>query len=297
MVTFAHILCPVDMSDTSRRAFAQASALSREYGAKIAVLEVVEVALPPMSSGPALYALDAVTRRALLEELDRLVEPARTAGVAVEVRVREGHAVREILREAEATPTDLIVMGTHGRGGFERLVLGSVTEKVLRRATCPVWTVPPRERVPSAPEGLRTILCATDFSEPAARAVEYACSLAARTRSRLILVHAIDWPFGELPAGVPASALAALRQSLEANARERLGQAAPGEAGPGSRLDRLVTSGKPAHDIVRLATEHAVDLIVLGVRGRGAIDLALLGSTTHYVIREAPCSVLTIRTA
>lgn len=295
MITISRILCPVDLSDTSRRALEHARVLAREFGAALHVLEVVEISLPPVPPGAPLYGLTPEMRQTLHEDLERFVAPARAGGAAVQVDLREGRVVHEILQAAGAIGADLVVIGTHGRGGFEHLVLGSVAEKILRKATCPVLTVPPGERQPGAPSGTyRTVLCATDFSEAATDAIAYARDLAGRAHGRLVLVHALDWPFGDMPRP-PATPLAELLQSLETDAAARLGAAVPDADRPGCRVDPIVTQGKAGHDIVRLAREQAADLIVLGVRGRGALNLALLGSTTHYVIREAACPVLTVR--
>lgn len=296
MIAITRILCPVDLSDTSRRALEHAGALAREFGAAIRVLEVVDIALPPGPVATPLYALTPELRRTLTEELDRFAAPARAGGVTVTVDLEEGPVVHQILQAADAASADLIVMGTHGRGGFEHLLLGSVAEKIVRKATCPVLTVPPGERQPAAPSGrFQTILCATDFSETATHAVAYARALAERTRGLLILVHALDWPFGQMPRP-PATPLAELRLSLETAADEQLRQAVSDEHRRHCRVEQIVTQGKPAHDIVRLARDRSADLVVLGVRGRGAINLALLGSTAHHVIREAACPVLTVRT-
>jgi nucleotide-binding universal stress UspA family protein len=214
----------------------------------------------------------------------------------VTVDLEEGPVVHEILQAAQSRAADLIVMGTHGRGGFEHLLLGSVTEKVLRKATCPVLTVPPGERQPAPSGAFKTILCATDFSDTATRAIAYARALAERSHGRLILVHALDWPFGQMPRP-PATPLAELLVSMETDADERLHKAVPDEHRHQCHVEQVVTRGRAPHDIVRLAKDQGADLVVLGVRGRGAINLALLGSTAHYVIREAACPVLTVRAA
>jgi nucleotide-binding universal stress UspA family protein len=298
MITIKRILCPVDLSETSRRALEHARALARTFEASLDVLEVVEIALPPSPFGAApLYALTPEMRQTLTDDLERFAAPAREGGIRVTVDLEEGPVVRQILQAVDARAADLIVMGTHGRGGFEHLVLGSVTEKVLRKAPCPVLTVPAGERQPAAPSGtFRTILCATDFSDAATKAIAYARALAERAAGRLILVHALDWPFGPMPRP-PATPLAELLLSLETDADARLRKAVPDEHRHQCRVEQIVTQGKAAHDIVRLARDYSADLVVLGVRGRGAVNLALLGSTTHYVIREAACPVLTVRAA
>ena len=207
-----------------------------------------------------------------------------------------GPVVREVLREAEQMPATLVVMGTHGRGGFERLMLGSVTEKVLRKARCPILTVPPG--LPDLARGLPpfpSILCAFDFSRASSHALMYAWSLAQDTVGRLAVVHVVEWPFGNIQVGEVPKEIDGLRDGLALDARRQLHEAMPKGALPAGPIEEIVTCGKPSHEILRLARERSAALIVMGVQGRGAVSLAVFGSTTHRVIREAHRPVLTVR--
>lgn len=128
--------------------------------------------------------LPPVQPEEMIEEVRRFCEPVM-AGATPEILVEEGDPARRIAAQAERIPADLLIMGTHGRGGFERLFLCSVTEKVLRTARCPVLTVPPpAARAPAGPVLYKTILCPLDFSDSSMRALEYALSLAKEALSR-----------------------------------------------------------------------------------------------------------------
>ena len=116
-----------------------------------------------------------------------------------EIIVRLGNVPKEITREAERLPADLLILGTHGRSGFERLFLGSVTEKVLRSTRVPVLTIPPPVQHPGSPV-YKTILCPVDFSDASIRALEYALSLAQQADARLILLHVIENVLGDIGA-------------------------------------------------------------------------------------------------
>ena len=116
----------------------------------------------------------------------------RSAGPDVEVLIDSGQAAHQILEHATSLPADLIVIGTHGASGFEHLLLGSVTEKVLRRATCPVLTVPPRART-RAKLPFKRILCPLDFSESSLAALDFAVSLAQQGDAALTLLHVFEW--------------------------------------------------------------------------------------------------------
>ena len=226
-------------------------------------------------------------------ELRDFVRPAEDQGVACRTAAVEGRPARAIVQYAEETAADLIVMGTHGHGGFERLFLGSVTEKVLRKARCPVLTVGPRavdERLPS----FARILCALDFSDASLRALDYAVSLAREARSVLHVVHVVDWP-AEHDVTAPGFELEDFRRHLADHAFLRLRATIPEASRGQSAAEEVVTFGKAHAAILRIAAEKRSDLIVLGVRGRGAIDLTLFGSTAHHVVRGATCPVLTVR--
>lgn len=289
-----NILCPVDRSPSSLEAFSYAIALARWQRARLDLLEVIEVAVP--TGGSRVAEDDSVptdTRAALERDLRRVLTARRAADLRVRIFMRKGNVVQEILAQAKASRADLVIVGSHGRGGVQRLVLGSVAEKVLRLATCPVLTVrrgmsvARRSRSPFG-----TILCATDFSAAANRGVAYAKRLAKHANAKLVVMHAVEWPFED---AVTSGAVAALRKRIESSARDRVVRLLP-RSSSDARAQAVVTLGKASAAIIKLARARSVDLIVMGVSGRGATDVAILGSTTHQVIREGTRPVLTVRT-
>jgi nucleotide-binding universal stress UspA family protein len=216
-------------------------------------------------------------------------------GSRADVVVVEGSPVREILRQAEQMRADLLVMGTHGRSGFEALFLGSVTEKVLRSTQVPVLTVPPAvERVEAVI--YTTILCPIEFSDVSTRALEYALALAEETGARLILLHAIELLM-DAPqlSEVSHFSVPEYQRYLEEDARTRLRSAVPEEARVWCTPEERVMSGKAYRVILDVAEQEKAEVIVMGVHGKGALNRRLFGSTTHHVIREARCPVLTLR--
>ena len=287
MHAISRILCPVDLSDPSRRALRQALALARQYQATVRVVQVVDTALPPDAAGGPLLQITPEIRTTLEEGLHWFVAPVLDPELTVTVQLREGPVVSAILAEAALMRADLIVVGTHGRSGFERLALGSVAEKLLRRADCPVLCVPHGEGA-SAPVAIRRVLCPTDFSAASVAAADYARFVALTSGASLSLVTVVEWPFGETTG---RDAVADLRRSIEADAESHLHALASGGGPP---AETFVLRGKPWREITAFARTHKTGLIVMGLSGRGAIDLALLGSTTHHVVREAPCPVLTV---
>jgi nucleotide-binding universal stress UspA family protein len=187
MAEINRILCPIDFSDTSRHALDHAFAFAQWYEARVAVFHVLNVPLsvmPPTSVPADLSGLPPPRLDDVAEEVRRFSGLTNAGNSSrADVVVVEGSPVREILRQAEQMRADLLVMGTHGRSGFEALFLGSVTEKVLRSTQVPVLTVPPAvERVKAVI--YKTILCPIEFSDVSTRALEYALTLAEERHSR-----------------------------------------------------------------------------------------------------------------
>lgn len=307
MIEIQKILCPVDRSECSRRALDHAIAIARWYEAPVTVLEVYEsapvAAVAPGIPGFPAVDLKMVDPEQLLAGLRRFVAAEASPDVTVEVLTRDGDTVREILDQADQMPADLLVLGTHGRSGFQRLVLGSVTEKILRRARCPVLSIPPvaAEDPVVAPVSYKRILCPVDFSNSSIQALRFATSLAKEADARLTVLHVMEYDLreaGELYDEFMANqhlSVADFRARQQVLSRERLEIAVSSDVRMYCSVDTAIADGKPYREILRVAAERASDLIVMGVRGRGAIDLLLFGSTTHHVVRMAGCPVLTLR--
>jgi nucleotide-binding universal stress UspA family protein len=214
--------------------------------------------------------------------LSRMVGPAVGASVSTRIALREGKPVDEVLALAASLPADLIVLGTHGTRVITRAILGCVAEGVLGRARCPVLTVP---TAPSSTAGFRleTILWATDFSAHAAEAQRWVLSIAGKTHARILLMHVVE---GD-------TLMPDAERVREAEERLQETVAACHEAGCSG--ETVVILGSASRELARLARERAVDLIVMGVEGPHAVHRLFFGSTTHRVVREAPCAVLAVR--
>jgi nucleotide-binding universal stress UspA family protein len=284
------ILCPTDFSDFSAKAFAYAAALASRFEARLRVLHVLP-GVVIATGGPYFPATREMHDRAE-DALQSFVAPACQAGVQVATELREGDAWREIQARAAELPADLIVMGTHGRSGFEHLLLGSVAEKVLRRASCPVLTVcHDEDRTWREPALFRRILCAADLSESTPLAIAFALSLAAEQQAELTLLHVLEGV--QLYAATPE--YASLRRDLEESARRQLEAAVATAARDWCTVRHCVTVGRAHREIVNVAREQKADLIVMGTQSHGPMTRLFFGSTSHHVVREAGCPVLTVR--
>jgi nucleotide-binding universal stress UspA family protein len=226
-------------------------------------------------------------------DLRSWLEPAHQAGIRTRLIVEDGNAVDRIIECAGSEAADLIVIGTHGLRGFERFILGSVAEKVLRRSTCPVMTVPPASTT-DAKVPYSKLLCAVDFGESSLTALRFAFSLAQETNAELTLLHVIDWP-ADSDLLVEQLDAPEVREVVEKDARRQLDELVTDEARTWCKPTARIDFGKPYRQILEAAQNDKIDLIVIGIHGRHPIDVMLFGSTTNQVVRQAPCPVLTLR--
>jgi nucleotide-binding universal stress UspA family protein len=297
MVQITHVLCPVDFSEISQHALDHAAAVARWYEARLTVLYVF-ANLPTMDLPP--LVLEDADRERLMSDLRRMAA-AVPRDVPVEFRIQEaGYVHEEILAQLSAMHADVLVIGTHGRAGFQRLFLGSVTEKVIRKATCPTLVVPPR--APDVPAGapiqFRRILCAVDFSESSLEALARAINMAQEADAQLTLLHVVEFApvLAEEPT-MPALDLSRVRAAAAADARRKLHELIPEQARTYCTVDTAAVEGRAYREILRQAIDRQSDLIVMGVHGRGPLDLMVFGSTTHHVIRASGCPVLIVRSS
>ena len=294
MIRITHVLCPVDFSGISEHAMDHAAAIALWYEARLTLLYVF-ASLPTLDLPPlVLEDADREQRLTTMRAMAKRVPPA----VPVDLRVEQAEYVHDgILDQLAVTHADLLVVGTHGRAGFQRLFLGSVTEKVIRKAACPTLVVPPRaaDVPPDAPVQFRRILCAIDFSDSSLAAFSYALNLAEESDAHLTLLHVIETPpeLRETPSAADFD-IDRLHAAAEAEARTRLRRLVPDEARDYCSVQTAVVEGRAYRRVLEQAAAENADLIVMGIRGRGALDLLVFGSTTHHLIRAAACPVLVV---
>jgi nucleotide-binding universal stress UspA family protein len=296
-----HIFCPVDFSEFSRAALHRAVTMARSEGAALTVLHVHPLAVSASAvpfglEGPSAFQPAHTKPAETLEHLNAFVGQ-QAADVSPQLQVTDAPAVhREILAQAERVGADLIVIGTHGRSGFDRLLLGSTTERVLRSARVPVLTVPA-----AAPGAVQTpvpfsrVLCAVDFSEASRLVLAHAMALARSGGGRVTLVHVVELlPVAYEPMITPPFDAAQFRAAAEKAAEAQLQALVPLSAR--EMCGTHVTSAARAYEgILNTAADRQADVIVIGVHGRNMLDRLLFGSTTERVLRRAVCPVLTVR--
>ena len=298
MLQIRTLLHPTDFSRSSRQALAHAVFLARQFGAELHLLHAVVWGGEDPDPERAFPDPEKILTRMVAgaeSEMAALLAPHRDEPLRVrEVRERGIYAGPVILDYAEEHDVDLIVIGTHGRRGPGRLLLGSVAEEVVRYAPCPVLTVRAREEPGIA--AFDRLLVPFDFSDHARTALAYARELAQTYGASLDLLHVIEthvYPtfYGNVGADPILRRIADLRQRVTAE----LEQAYADGGGPEVPHRFATADGRPAAEISRFAEEKGSDLIVLATHGLSGLERLVLGSTAEAVVRTAPCPVFTVK--
>ena len=285
MLTIRRILFPTDFSDGAARAFPQAAHLADWHDAE---LHIVHVAGPQDEADTAL----PVSQDTLQEWLG---QPSGSFSLdtlsIVQHQVESDAPPERLVAYTEDQDIDLVVMGTHGRRGIRRMILGSVTEEVLRKASCPVLTV--RSDAEEAPkQAIRRILVPVDFSEASEIAVQHAKEIAQTYGAEIDLLHVVEevvYPsaYGVEPPYVPSQdVVARVEKALGSMAREDIGY---------EHVQVSARIGYAPLTILDYVESNDIDLIVLATHGRTGLDRMLLGSVAERVIRRAPTPVFIVK--
>lgn len=291
------MLVPLDGSRFAEHALTLARPLARKCGARLhLVLAHTPIAAHAVDVAPPRVFHDWEDAHRARERgyLDRVAERLRSEGVDAEAEFREGDTVRELLECAEAD-VDLVVLATHGRGGFERAWMGSVADDLLRHLHVPVLTIRPMGQEPPAGDRVfRHVLAATDGSKAADAAVEHATRIARLYGARLTLLRVVPMPAGLGSPYIPHTAEAdrEVADQREDEARHYLRWLAS-QIETGEVVATLVTRAyQPARGILAEAADIEADLIVLGTHRRFRLARAVLGSVADTVVRGASVPVL-----
>ena len=281
-ITFDNILFATDFSKQSNVALPFALSIAHKYGSKIFATHVLTP--PPLGNFPTIE-VQALAAQALREAHDYSNELGRRLGaIPHETLLRKGEIWDELSAVAEDKHIDLIVLGTHGRAGVSKLLIGSVAERIFRQSMCPVLTVGPNvSGEPRSVADIHTILCPIDFTPASLAAFPYAVSLAQENQARLYLMNVSPAPVYDFEKSSLITRLKAL---------------VPPEAKLWCEPKAFVESGEAADRILEQAEELGVDLIVLGIRPVSTLagTRTHLGTATAYkVVSHAICPVLSVR--
>jgi nucleotide-binding universal stress UspA family protein len=302
-VGFEQVLVATDFSDGSRRALAYAIAIARRYSS---ALSIVHAIVPEPRAPIPLDALPRELNRRRLEaeqEMKNLSEEAQIHDLNHQVLLELGRVWDVLGSVIQRESIDLLVLGTHGRGGLKKLALGSDAEEVLRLAPCPVLTIGPH--VPPAgsrPIEFRRILFATDFGAAANKAFSYALSLAEDCQAKLVLLHMVPpMPVADLcPAAYGPSCYAAeeytnWQRAARDESVRKLKELVPTNTNLAARPEYVAGTDFLPEGILEIAAAHRIELIVMGANPTTSPRMAahIPWALTHEIICRAKCPVLT----
>jgi nucleotide-binding universal stress UspA family protein len=286
-VMLTKILVTTDFSEVSDRALDYAMALARRYDARIYLAHVITPDPFQFAEPQLAQATYEKVRQAAEEGITDILISGKLRGVPHEVLLEEGNvwpALEELIIEHEI---DLVVVGTHGRGKVQKILIGSVAEEIFRQADCAVLTVGPGVKGETAREvELKSILFATDFGPGAEKAAAHAFSLAQEHDARVTLLHVIE-------------SAAAFTEKSVARQREinvvRMKQLMPPGSENWCKPEFRVTFGSAVEEILIAARESRADLVVMGAKTRRSLAGHLPLTIAYNVVTKASCPVLTVR--
>jgi nucleotide-binding universal stress UspA family protein len=300
MLNIRKILFPTDFSDCSKQALGHAVKLAQEHRSELHILHAIVLHEDDPHNSTHDH-LDLSKIRGVLEELatkrlGALIHDSDIPDLVLkQVHRRDISAVPPIVDYVREEDVDLIVMGTHGRRGVRKLLLGSVANEVTRLAQCSVLTV--RGKGDRAPvHDIDRVLVPVDFSEPGKEALAVACNVASTYGAELQLVHVVPEVLHPAFYNMGVTRINDLEkdafQGVESALRELLARTGDCQGAP---AECNVLEGHPGHEIVRFSRDRESDLIVMATHGLTGIKHLLMGSTTEKVLAGAECPVLVVK--
>jgi nucleotide-binding universal stress UspA family protein len=296
-VLLKRILCATDFSDFSNHAIPYGIALAREFKAKLYVSHVIDLSSAAIY-GEAVFALEEQQSRMTSYAQKEMTQLMGQETLDWEPLITVGNPANEIARLAADKQVDIAIAASHGRSGLKRLILGSVTERLMRTLPCPLWVVrsPEPGFVTDASQAIqiKKILVGCDFSPDSSLAFEYGLSLAQEFQAELHLAHVVEPPLYE-DLIKPSESGETFGRQLRKTMQEKLGAMVPEEAQTWCNPVTALLAGQPHEELAKYAVVNGMDLIVLGVRGHSLVETLFVGSTTDRVLRNSPCPVLSVQ--
>ena len=284
MIHIKKILVPVDFSEASKKAVTYGVSLALEFKARLVLAHIAPY--------------DTVAYEGAKEHLLQLIPADYRDWFDYEIVVKSGEVRQEILGIVQDTEIDLVVMGSRGRSYFERMLLGSVTERMLRKLNVPILTVshldPDKEIHTAEPVPLRRLVYATDLTEGSETGLEFSIRLARGLDARLTVVHVIQPMDAAMRSIETAAFFPDYVGEIRAQAAERLNRMVALVSDGTVPITTVITEGVAYESINNIATEQNADLIVINLQSKGRLERVLLGTTAERVIRTATVPVLSL---
>lgn len=302
------IVIATDGSEYARAAVDLVARLPVDKGTEVTLLAVIEWFTPtftasyPVIGQQVVEAFDKAEQRlhaGLTKVLQTELKRLQSAGFAVDTELRQGHAARQIVEAVERLGADLLVTGSRGLGRVEGLLLGSVTNQLVKHSPCSVLVVKPTEgqlaSSQKSPNQRLEILLAFDGSPHAQKAVETLKALRPESRLAISVLAVLPTLSRYALDGTAVGLLDEVREA-EKEAAEAAVRTVARELGPvAGQVIAQVEEGDPAGQIVRAARSEHSDIVVLGTQGKNAVQRFLLGGVSNYVLHHAPCSVWLVK--
>jgi nucleotide-binding universal stress UspA family protein len=288
-VSFNNILCTTDLSDHSNTAIAYGLALAKEFHAKLYIGHIVDLTAT-VAYGEVLYAPIEIQEKTVAFAREQIEHTMQTASIEWETLIATGHPADEIATLVNEHAIDLVVSATQGRTGLKRVILGSVTGRLMRSLDCPFLIV--RNLENDRGTLFKRILVGCDFSEDSNLAFEYGLSLAQEFESELHLVHVMET--ADYKGLIKGETGTEVEYPGHEEKRDQLRAMLPEESYNWCQPKLVLLAGRPFEEITKYALFNHMDLIVLGIRGHNLIETLLAGSTTDRVSRQSPCPVLSV---
>jgi nucleotide-binding universal stress UspA family protein len=301
IMNIRQILVPIDFSESSMEAMHRAVDLARPLDATLTLLHVIDFpgycySVVPFVEIDFFTAFEDTARA----QLEKLIRDVSSDYPNTRAELRQGSVSAEVLSAIEKARPDLVVMGTHGRHGVARAMLGSVAERVVRFSPVPVLTVHQCQRgdnrshdaATGARRPIRTILVPIDFGEAANHALDVSIDLAAALGATVTVLHAYEYP--SLDTGVELGTGAHASPGSNRTVQEALSAAIESRRGHGVALDKILCEGDAGSKIVESAKTSGANLIVMGTHGRRGLARAFIGSVAETVVRTSRVPVLTV---
>jgi nucleotide-binding universal stress UspA family protein len=285
------VLSAIDFSDFTNTVLEHSVALCKKYSARLLLVHVTIDANTLLEHNETSLDVNALQEENIRYAEKALAELANGVDVECNTIVGKGSPADEISRMASEQKADVVVTATHGRSGFKRLLIGSVTEKLLRTLSCPMLILHAREQAAAGPTGLgsniKKVLVGCDFSPDSTLAIDYGVNLAQSFQAELHLSHVIK----------PSLYTATLQESKDLRGRlsQQLERLAPEGRRGGRTVHTVVLEGEPYLELMNYARQQDIDMIVLGIRGHTLWEKLLVGSTTDRLVRHTRVPVLAVR--
>jgi nucleotide-binding universal stress UspA family protein len=292
-----NIMCLTDLSKFSNQTIDYGIALAKEFESRLYLCHVVDI--PSMAFYNEAHLDPIEQQNQLVSHAETtLADLAKNEKIDWQPLITVGPTVSEISRLVKEKYIDLVISASHGRSGLKRLVLGSVTEELMRIISCPMLVIGGNEKYDKKAEPvefrLQKIMVGCDFSSDSTLALRYALSFAQEFEAELHLVHIIEPTAYQNLSKAVKDAEKGYQNELKKLIGTKLNNLIPEDARNWCFPKTAILEGRADEKIVEYAKQSNIDLIVLGVRGHGLVETLFLGSTTDRVARQAPCPMLSV---